>query len=112
MIRSLLRRFRDRTSGSLTVEAVFVLPMMMLGLIGFFANPEFFDGAFEEGIFYGGDAGLLLEQALANGAAIVWSFVVTFAIVFALKKTIGVRVDEQDEANGLDNALHAESAYH
>ena len=81
-------------------------------LIGFFANPEFFDGAFEEGIFYGGDAGLLLEQALANGAAIVWSFIVTLAIILAIKKTIGVRVDPQVEADGLDYALHAESAYH
>jgi Amt family ammonium transporter len=81
-------------------------------LIGFFANPEFFDGAFEKGIFYGGDAGLLLEQALANGAAIIWSFIVTLAIFLALKKTIGVRVDPQAEADGLDYALHAESAYH
>ena len=30
-------------------------------LIGFFANPAFFDGAFDEGIFYGGDASLLLR---------------------------------------------------
>ena len=39
-------------------------------LIGFFANPTFFDGAFDEGIFYGGDASLLLEQALVNGVTI------------------------------------------
>ena len=81
-------------------------------LIGFFANPAFFEGTFEKGIFYGGDAGLLLEQALANGVAIVWSFVLTFVIMTALKKTIGVRVDEQDEYTGLDLSLHAETAYH
>ena len=33
----LFRRFRDATSGSVTVEAVFVVPMMMLGFFGFFA---------------------------------------------------------------------------
>ncbi|MBU3690220.1 MAG: ammonia channel protein [Acidimicrobiales bacterium mtb01] len=81
-------------------------------LIGFFANPEFFDGSFEEGIFYGGGAGLLGEQALANLAAMVWSFIITFGIMLVLKKTIGVRVSPQDEADGLDYAQHAESAYH
>ncbi|MEY3494387.1 MAG: ammonium transporter [Actinomycetota bacterium] len=81
-------------------------------LIGFFANPEFFDGSFEEGLFYGGDAGLLGEQALANLAAMVWSFIITFGIMLVLKKTIGVRVSPQDEADGLDYSQHAESAYH
>src|SRR5690606_35777016 len=39
--------------------------------IGFFANPDFFGGDFMEGLFYGGGAKLLGEQALANVAAIV-----------------------------------------
>ncbi len=81
-------------------------------LIGFFANPEFFDGSFMAGIFYGGSAELLLEQALANGAAIVWSFVITFGLMKLLAVTIGVRVDEEQEATGLDLALHGETAYH
>ena len=81
-------------------------------LIGFFANPEFFDGSFKEGLFYGGGAGLLGEQALANLAAMVWSFIITFGIMLVLKKTIGVRVSPQDEADGLDYSQHAESAYH
>ncbi len=87
-------------------------------LIGFFANPAFFgltdDGGlkFMEGIFYGGNIDLLIEQLLANGAAMVWSFVITFGIMVALKKTIGVRVSDEDEATGLDLALHSETAYH
>jgi Amt family ammonium transporter len=81
-------------------------------LIGFFANPEFFGGSFGEGIFYGGNAELLLEQLIANLAAIVWSFALTFAIMMALKKTVGVRVDAEAEAQGLDLALHSETAYH
>ncbi|MEY2966288.1 MAG: ammonium transporter [Actinomycetota bacterium] len=81
-------------------------------LIGFFANPEFFEGSFEKGLFFGGDAGLLIEQALANGAAIVWSFILTLVIMVVLKKTIGVRADESDESTGLDLALHGENAYH
>jgi ammonium transporter, Amt family len=81
-------------------------------LIGFFANPDFFGLEFEEGIFYGGDAGLLAEQALANGVTIVYSFVVTSLIVLALKFTIGIRVDDGIEVAGLDSAEHGETAYH
>jgi Amt family ammonium transporter len=80
--------------------------------IGFFANPDFFEGSFKEGIFYGGGAGLLGEQILANAAAIVWSFVVTTAIMMVLKKTIGVRVTPEVEESGLDYAEHGELAYH
>lgn len=81
-------------------------------LIGFFADPAFYGGPWFKGIFYGGSAQLLGEQALANGAAIVWSFAVTFAIMIVLKKTIGVRVDAETESTGLDLALHSETAYH
>ncbi len=81
-------------------------------LIGFFATPTFFDGAFDEGIFYGGDASLLLEQALVNGVTILWSFPITLLLMLALKKTIGVRVSIEDEQTGLDLALHSETAYH
>ena len=81
-------------------------------LIGFFANPKFFEAEFGVGIFYGGDASLLLEQAIANGAAIVWSFVLTYVIMKALDATMGVRAEEQAELTGLDLALHSETAYH
>ncbi len=81
-------------------------------LIGFFANPTFFDGAFDEGIFYGGDASLLLEQALVNGVTIAWSFPITLLLMLALKKTIGVRATIEEEQIGLDQAMHAETAYH
>ena len=81
-------------------------------LIGFFANPDFFEGSFKAGLIYDGGLGLLGEQALANVSAIIWSFIVTGAIMIVLKKTIGVRVTEETETNGLDFAEHAETAYH
>ena len=82
-------------------------------LIGFFANPEFFGGEFKEGLFYGGGAELLGEQALANGVTIVYSFVVTFVDHDgARRRTIGIRVSDEDEDTGLDLAEHAETAYH
>jgi Amt family ammonium transporter len=81
-------------------------------LIGFFANPDYFGGGFMEGILYGGGAELLLEQIIANAVTIVYAFVVTTLIMLALKATIGVRVSEDVEASGLDQAEHAETAYH
>jgi Amt family ammonium transporter len=80
--------------------------------IGFFANPDFFAGEFKEGIFYGGGASLLGEQLLANVAAIVWSFVLTFVILKVLDVTVGIRVSAETEAVGLDLREHAETAYH
>ncbi len=79
--------------------------------IGFFAEPDYFGAEFMEGLFHGGGVKLLGEQALANGATIVYSFIVTGLIMLALKATIGVRVSEETEHNGLDLVEHAETAY-
>ncbi len=80
-------------------------------LIGFFADPEFFAGSFDEGLFYGGGVGLLAEQALANLVTIVYSFAVTLGILLVLKRTMGLRAEVDDEVAGLDFAFHRESAY-
>ena len=80
--------------------------------IGLFADPEFFGAEFMEGLFYGGGLKLFGEQALANAAAIVYSFLVTTVIALALKATVGLRVDEETEVQGLDLGEHAETAYH
>jgi Amt family ammonium transporter len=80
-------------------------------LIGFFANPDFFEGSFMEGLFYGGSGKLLGEQILANAVAIAWSFPITFGLMTVLKMTIGVRVDAEQESTGLDTTQHSESAY-
>jgi len=81
-------------------------------LIGFFSNPKFFGAEFGAGLFYGGDTRLLIEQAIANGAAIAWSFILTFVIMKVLDLTMGVRAEVQVELTGLDLALHSENAYH
>jgi len=80
--------------------------------IGLFSEPDFFGTEVMAGLFHGGGLQLLGEQALANGVTIVYSFVVTALIMLALKATIGVRVSEEVEYNGLDAAEHAENAYH
>lgn len=53
----------------------------------------------------------ILNQIIGIGAAWAWSFVVTAIILLAIKFTIGLRVDEQDEEAGLDLSQHGEGAY-
>ena len=81
-------------------------------LIGFFSSPDYFGTKNKAGLFEGGGLSLLGEQALANGATIIYSFTVTALIALALKATIGIRVDAETEVEGLDLAEHAETAYH
>ena len=80
--------------------------------VGLFSEPDFFGTDVMAGLFHGGGLDLFLEQALANGVTIVYSLVVTGAIMLALKATIGVRVGAETEAVGLDISEHGETAYH
>ncbi len=52
-----------------------------------------------------------LSWMLMSAAPVVFSFVATFAIVKVIDRVIGLRVDEEAELVGLDQAIHAESAY-
>ena len=54
---------------------------------------------------------LLWNQFLSIIVVMVYSFVVTFIIAKVLDRTIGLRVSEQAELDGLDNSEHSETAY-
>jgi len=58
-----------------------------------------------------GDMKQFITQLVAVGAAGAYAFVVTIIIVFVLHKTIGLRVEKEDEVMGLDQTQHSESAY-
>jgi Amt family ammonium transporter len=87
--------------------------------IGFFATPKItsFYGkdpsynGFVKGLFYGGDATQLGRQAIAAGAVLAYSFIVTYIIGFVIDKTMGFRISEADELTGIDLAEHNEAAY-
>jgi Amt family ammonium transporter len=53
-----------------------------------------------------------LIQAKAVGLTVVWSGVVAFAAYQIVDLTLGLRVTEEDEREGLDIASHGETAYH
>ena len=50
-------------------------------------------------------------QAKAVGVTLVWSGVVAFIAYKLVDLTIGLRVSEEDEREGLDTAAHGEAAY-
>ena len=78
--------------------------------LGFLASDLVEEGG-QNGLLYGGDLNLLIVQIIAAAGVMVYSFIVAGIIALALKATIGIRSDEEDEVNGIDVAEHAETAY-
>jgi len=82
-------------------------------LLGLFADNSAIDNTeadFQDGVFFGGGE-LFIDQVIAMGSVIIFSFILTFIIAKALDATIGLRVSEEDEIAGLDQSQHAETAY-
>jgi Amt family ammonium transporter len=104
-----------RLDDSLDVIAVHLVGGL-LGtlLLGFFADAslggaEDISGA--DGLFYGGGADLLIEQLIGAVAVMLFSGVATYVIAIAIDRTMGLRLESDDELTGLDQTQHAETAY-
>ncbi len=83
-----------------------VVGILALGLLATTQmNP---DGA--DGLFYG-ESSFFVKELVGVGIGIVWAFVVTYVLLWAINKVTPVRVSEAVEQAGLDSALHGESAY-
>ena len=63
------------------------------------------------GLFYGNPRQLGV-QLVASVTTIVFSFIMTSVILLALKRTIGLRADEEEEMQGLDLSMHGETGYY
>lgn len=59
----------------------------------------------------GSGEGVFLIQLTGTLIVVAWSAIVSAIILFALKATIGLRVTQEEEYQGLDNSLHGETAY-
>ncbi|MEO5878014.1 MAG: ammonia channel protein, partial [Streptosporangiaceae bacterium] len=64
-----------------------------------------------KGLFYGGGLSQLLWQLVGPIAVGAFSFIMAFILAKVIDATIGFRIDEEDEASGIDLAVHAETAY-
>ena len=86
-----------------TIMVAFLGAEGVLGGLGLSENPE-------TGETYSSIEQLIV-QLKSLGITIVWSAVATIIIVLIIKKTVGLRVSEEVEAEGLDSAEHGETAY-
>ncbi len=98
---------------SLDVVAVHGVGGLVGGLLlGLFADASAIPGgSFDDGLFFGGGIELFLDNLVAMGSVVIFSFVVTLVLAKALDAVIGIRVQDEAEQAGLDQSLHAESAY-
>ena len=67
--------------------------------------------AIDTGFFTGGGLGQLAVQAIAALSVLVYSFVVAYLLGFAIEKTIGFRIKNEDEVAGIDTTVHGEEGY-
>jgi len=56
-------------------------------------------------------AGQVFVQAIGVVATLVYTFVVSFVVLKILDATLGLRVTDDEEEEGLDPALHDERGY-
>jgi Amt family ammonium transporter len=83
--------------------------------VGLFATdtaPGFALAGIEKGLFYGGGVKQLGLQFAGMGITAAWTVVTILIAFFIIKKTIGLRVSEEEEITGLDATEHGlPSAY-
>jgi ammonium transporter, Amt family len=72
--------------------------------VGFLASNE-------GGLLTGGGIEPLLVQVVVAIFAMIWSAVATLLVGLLIKFTIGLRIDAEDEVEGIDFVEHGESAY-
>ncbi|MFI0236165.1 ammonium transporter [Streptomyces sp. NPDC016845] len=80
-------------------------------LIGLFATSAMTGSTAKEGLLYGGGLGQLGRQLLAVLVVAAYTFLVTYGIGKAIHKLMGFRASAEEELTGLDQTVHAESAY-
>ena len=64
-----------------------------------------------EGLLYGGGLAQLGRQTVAVIAVFAYSFVLSYLLGMAVEKTIGFRISEEEELQGVDETTHAETGY-
>nr|MDT0665236.1 ammonia channel protein [Micromonospora sp. DSM 115978] len=64
-----------------------------------------------DGLFYGGGTKLLVDQSLAVGAVVLYSFAATLIIMYVVGFVFRLRLTKHEEIDGMDIALHGETAY-
>jgi len=103
-------KYRFRYDDSLDVVGVHLVGGLVgtigIGFLASSAAPTAVDG-----LLYGGGATQLGRQTLASLVVLVYAFVVSGALGWAVNRLMGFRIEEEHEVAGIDLIVHAESAY-
>ena len=78
-------------------------------LLGVFASKAI-NSAGADGLLFG-NGSFLFKQITAVVVASVYAFIFTYIMLIVINLFTPVKVDEQSEKMGLDEALHGEKAY-
>ena len=85
---------------------------LAVGLFATSSAPGFELAGITEGLFYGGGLAQLGKQLGGMGVTIAWTVVTITIAFYIIKKTVGLRVSEEEEITGLDSKEHGlPSAY-
>ena len=79
--------------------------------LGLFAEDKFIPGTTGNGLFFGGGFTLLLHQVIGVVTVGGFTFIVSYIVWSILKATMGIRVSEREEIEGLDMGEHGLEAY-
>ncbi len=79
--------------------------------VGLFAQDVFMPGTTGNGLFFGGGLTLFINQLVGVLSVGAFTVAVTSVIWIVIKKTMGLRVTEQEEIEGLDIGEHGMEAY-
>ncbi len=105
-------KFRFKYDDSLDVVAVhYVGGVIGTLFVGLFAAVAVNPVVRHQGLLLGGGLVQLGRQGVGVLAATAFAFTATYAIAWALRATIGLRVTPDEEIEGLDSSQHAEAAY-
>jgi Amt family ammonium transporter len=103
-------KYRFGYDDSLDVVGVHMVGGIIGSLsIGFLATGGV--GQTAKGVFYGGGWHQLGLQFIGVGAVLGYSLVCSAILAKLIDMTMGFRVSEEEETAGVDQALHAETAY-
>jgi Amt family ammonium transporter len=103
-------KYRWRYDDSLDVVGVHLVGGLVgtigIGVLATAAAPTGVNG-----LLHGGGFDQLGRQSLGAGVVLVYAFVVSGVIAWAVDKAMDFRIDEEHEVTGIDLVVHAETAY-
>ena len=106
-----LLKHKLRIDDALDVSSVHGLTGVIGSLFVGFAAEKAVNPSVEDGLVFGGTH-QIVAQIIAVLVAAAYAGVVTFILAVVINRTMGLKIDHEEEERGLDIVEHGEYAYH